>query len=91
MKTVIIYDQLDAELNFVVIDKDVTHLNGVYINSCALDDEDEDEFEAKQDELSALFYEENGKNTELCNQLTTEFPVQAVRDGAAVIVCGFLP
>lgn len=89
MQTVIIWDQLDGKIKFAVIDRDVTHLNNVYCNSCPAEGEDEDVWEAKTDELTNLFYDPTtGKEIV---SLTTEFPIQAVKDGAAVITAGFLP
>jgi len=68
-------------ISFVVVDRDVTHLSGLYINHCRND-------RKKEDELTALMYDEDGRavNTHL-----ESFPVDAVKAGAQVIVCGFLP
>jgi hypothetical protein len=82
VKTVLIWDQCGyEELQFAVIDRDVTHLNGVYINHA-------DQDEALCDELNTLFYDTNGR---CVVPLSKEFPVDAVKQGAPVIVCGFLP
>lgn len=94
-KTVVIYDQLDADVKFAVLDGDYSHLNGVYINSCVPDTDAENyaELEAalekKNEELSNLFYYPDTGKDKL--ELLEEFPTQAVRDGAIVIVAGFLP
>lgn len=82
MKTVIIWDQCGQEaLQFAVIDRDVSHLAGIYINSV-------DNDPAKEDELSNLFYTDEGA---LKVELTEVFPVDAVKKGAKVIIAGFLP
>lgn len=82
MKTVLIWDQCAVEpVQFAVLEGDMRHLNGVYINSTSDD-------EAKQQELSDLVYDKNG--TTRIN-LSEDFPVAAVRAGAEVIVAGFLP
>lgn len=78
-KTVIIWDEVQAQIQFVVIDRDVSHLNGVYING------DDDE---KSQELSDLLCLGDG---ECPIDFLDNFPVDAVKDGAKVIVAGFLP
>lgn len=82
VKTVMIYDQLDAALKFLVLDGDYKHLDGIYINASNQD-------EKLQDELSNLLYDPKDGQDRVT--LLTEFPMQAVRDGADVIVTGFLP
>lgn len=81
-QTVVIWDQCgQTELQFAVIDRDVSHLKGIYINSVGTDP-------ALQDELNNLFYADDGT----CEiDLVEEFPVEAVKAGAIVIVAGFLP
>ena len=90
MQTVLIYDQLDAELKFFVLDGDYSHLNGVYINQMVEGTKAKQKAaDAKQDELTNLMYvKETG---ELKHQFLTTFPTAAVLDGAIVIVAGFLP
>jgi hypothetical protein len=81
-KTVVIWDMCGQEpIQFAVIDRDITHLDGIYINSSGNDP-------AKEDELSNLFYADDGV---LEVDLTEVFPVHAVQAGAKVIVAGFLP
>ena len=81
MKTVIIFDQLDAEILFFVLDGDHTDLDGAYINSTGTPDNE-------ADELHKRLYNKNGSFKVVS---TKTFPVQAVKDGAFVIVAGFLP
>lgn len=83
-KTVLIYDQCDAGLKFAILEGDYKHLNGTYINSVT----DSPEAEACQDELNKLVYNDNGSDK---LQFLSVFPVAAIRDGAEVIVAGFLP
>lgn len=52
--TLLIYDQLDADLNYALVESDLSHLNGVVING--LSDQ------KLQDEAMDLIYEkDNGK------------------------------
>lgn len=80
-KTVVIWDSVQADIQFFVTDRDVARFNGKYVNSSDLSDED-------SNAISMLMYDENGKQVA---EVTSEFPVQAVLDGASVIVTGFLP
>ena len=81
MKTVVIWDALDADISFFVIDRDISHLNGKYANNAEI-------LESDEAEINLLVWDENGKQTQ---EMTKVFPVEAVRAGAKVIVCGFLP
>lgn len=81
MKTVIIWDALDANIKFLVVEGDQRHLNGVYINTAG--DEEDDK---KQDELTKLTMDEEGTK-----KMLDDFPTTAVLEGAFVIVAGFLP
>jgi hypothetical protein len=92
MKTVIIYDQLDAALKFIVLDGDYTRFKGVYINSCAAKNKREQaKADRLQEELVELLFDiDTGKSL---LSLLDEFPV-AIFDEAvvvAVIVAGCLP
>lgn len=81
MQTVVIWDEADGNIKFVVLDGDYSRFDRVYINSV----------EAPEDLSSALcdmFYDEAG-NTKI--ELSTTFPADAVRAGAMVIVAEFLP
>lgn len=82
MKTVLIFDQCGNEpIQFTVLDGDFKHLQGVYINDACND-------EARQQELSDLLYNTQG---EYRLHFEDTFPTDAVRNGAEVIVAGFLP
>ena len=78
---VVIFDQLlEAPLQFfVTTDQRFLGLNGVYING---------EDEVRWIQLSELIYDSEGHKLVSMSQV---FPVDAVRRGAPVIVCGFLP
>ena len=102
-KTVVIYDQLDAEIQFFVLDGDFRHLDKTYINMCIpygeVDEEDEvavaeadkkqAEMDAKQEELNNIVYDDNTGETKVI--MLDTFPIEAVQHGADVIVAGFLP
>ena len=92
-KTVIIWDELQADVIFFLVDGDHSHLNRVYINTYYDDAEagviSKQAFEARIDELNTLIYDQE-KGTYLHEELS-EFPTDAVLKGARVIVAGFLP
>lgn len=81
-KTVVIWDELDADLKFFVAKKDLSHLNGMYLNSM-------DTPEKEADEINNLVY--NDKDGSMKVELLVRFPIEAVREGASVITMGFLP
>lgn len=80
MKTVLIYDQFGQEpIKFAVLDGDYSRFNGAYVNSC----------DGNGDELGDLLYPDD---TGVCAvEFVDAFPVDAVKEGAIVVVCGFLP
>ena len=75
MKTILIYDQLDAELRFYVVPRDVSYLDGTYVNQIENND-------VKEVELLDITEQE----VEL-----TKFPEEEMDADTRVIVCGFLP
>ncbi|KVR95822.1 hypothetical protein WK28_01905 [Burkholderia vietnamiensis] len=82
MQTVIIWDQCGCTpLSFVIIDRDVSYLDRLYINMVGNNREHEEE-------LSNIFYTEDGRHKV---ELLDSFPIDAVKNGAKVIVAGFLP
>lgn len=91
MKTVMIYDQLDAELKFFVLEGDLTHLDGVYINQWIESDSkaERKKRDALQNELNTVIYDET--NGTFLHPVESKFPIQAVVEGAVVVVAGFLP
>lgn len=91
MKTVIIYDQCEANLIFFVVEEDVSHLDGVYINQWIESDKkaERKKREALQDLLSKLVYDETSGKMLL--EPLKKFPTKEVVAGAKVIVAGFLP
>jgi hypothetical protein len=81
MKTVVIWDSCGVDpIKFFIVPRDVTHLNGVYLN---LEGD-----EKLQDELNLLAWDEKGKPL---LKMLKRFPTKAVKSGAAVIVCGMAP
>ena len=81
MKTVIIYDQIYQQpISYYVVDRDVSHLHGVYGNSVNASEE-------QQNELCSIVFDEEW-NTKPALE---HFPTEEVVNGAKVIVCGFLP
>lgn len=83
---VVIWDQLGQEpLRFFVTQNlRFLEMDRMYINTYT-DDADE---QAKLAELCALMYDDDGN----CKQtMLNAFPCDAVRAGASVVVCGFLP
>jgi hypothetical protein len=81
MKTVVIWDQLDADLKFFVVDGDLGRFDKKYVNSPDISDEE-------QSELSSLVYGEDGA---IKVELRSNFPTEEILQGARVIVAGFLP
>lgn len=83
---VVIWDQLGQEpLRFFVTQNlRFLEMDRSYINAYT----DDAATEAKLVELCALMYDDEGN----CKQtLLDAFPCEAVRQGASVVVCGFLP
>lgn len=90
MKTVIIYDQCEANLIFFVVEDDYSHLDGVYVNQWVESDKkaERKQREALQDLLLKLVYDDKGK---MLLKPLKKFPAKEVVAGAKVIVAGFLP
>lgn len=80
MKTVIIYDDKEEPIRFAVVDGDLSHLDRVYFNE--LNGKD---YARKLIQL--IFIREMRERL----SFSEVFPVDAVKDGAKVIVCGFIP
>jgi len=82
MKTVVIWDTMEADIKFFVLEGDYRHLDQVYLNSCG-----EDQIEEKQDELNdVLAYDEHGRPKV---KMLDSFPLEEKPD--FVVVCGFIP
>lgn len=83
MKTVMVFDSCgEYPLKFYVLDGDYSHLNNVYINLCP------DRNYILEFELNELLYTESGREK---YKYLKNFPVEEVKQGAIVIVCGFAP
>jgi hypothetical protein len=85
MQTVLIFDRIIEPLCFIVAEGDLRHLDRVYINEYNAEDPKN---ELLQNELSEFLHDEKGNDR---HTLLDTFPVDAVKDGAVVIVVGFLP
>ena len=78
-QTVLIFDQYGEQpICFIVVDGDCRKYNGCYINT---DHEN-------SDDLGRFLYTEDG---EFKHKKLKKFPRKAVKRGAYVIVCGFIP
>ena len=83
MKTAIIWNEIDS-LKYAVIDGDFRKYQGIYVNMIEPDDfHTKGKFEELGELMSADF-----DGMEFCS--IGAF-AQAIRDGAYVIECGFLP
>jgi len=82
MKTVVIYNQVSEGLGFFIVDGDQSKFDGIYINEAGADN-------TLQDELSDLLLLDEEPYYK--HDLLLKFPTQEVKDGAIVIICGFLP
>jgi len=82
MKTVIIYDQCGQEdIKFFILEGDYRKFHNKYINSV-------DNPPKLDEELYTILYTSDGV---LKQSYVKEFPVEAVRDGAEVVIIGFFP
>jgi hypothetical protein len=80
VKTVVIWDNGNDGLRFFVTEADMTGMQGVYINSTRTTD-------VEADRLNAVVYDRDGN---YLPQMLDIFPTEVVREGAQVIVCGFI-
>ena len=89
MKTIVIWDMCGQEpIKYFIADGDLSRLNGLYINTYTEKTPEGRKKEKLLTELSKLTYDKEGN---FLQTLLSDFPVQAVKDGALVIVAGFLP
>lgn len=85
MKTVIIYETFIDELKFIVADGDLSRFNKVLVNSVDTPENLQEEF------VDILYDPKTGDPTELLKSAVEDFPVEEVKNGAIVIVAGFIP
>lgn len=71
----------DMGNEFILFEDNVSHLDGVMINSCEYDED-------KEDELNRLVFNDDGS---LKNVITREQFIDEIRQGSILIECGFLP
>ena len=82
MKTVVIWDEMgESKIRFFVVDRDLSHLNNMYINLVSTP-------ENLTQELLDLVFDESDNQVV---KMSDEFPLKDVIDGAIVIVAGFAP
>lgn len=87
MKTIVIWNELDAESKYFVVDGDYSDLDDVYINATICSDEE-------QNCLSELVYTEEGQ---LKVKIEDEFPKGVIfkcieaNEVFHVIQCGIIP
>lgn len=79
-KTALIYNQFAYGLTFHLLEGNYKHLDGILINSR--------EEEELQVELSNLIFD---KEANFKYKVTPEEFEQGVRDGAKIVICGFIP
>lgn len=80
MKTVVIYDQCgEYSPTFAVLDGDYRHFDKCYVNDAS----------GTGDAWGEFLYPDDTGNCAVNFQ--EEFPIEAVKEGAFVIVAGFLP
>lgn len=84
MKTIVIWDEYDAEIKFFVLEGNYSHLDNVYINGLHSS-------ERKQIELYNLVYDEDTDLPKIA--MSKEFPIEhcAKRELLCVIVAGLVP
>lgn len=83
--TVIIYETFIDPIVFLVVAGDATRFDKMFVNAVGND-------EALQDEFCNMLYDQvSGEPTAILKNARTEFPVDEVKNGAKVIVAGFLP
>lgn len=79
MQTVMIYDELDGQgVGFILFDEDMTRFNNTYVN---------DMNSQLSSELCDIIFDDDG---EYKVKVLDKFPTEAVRNGAEVIVAGFI-
>jgi hypothetical protein len=82
IKTIVIWDQIGQDdIKFAILDGDYSELDGVYINNSLQEPDD-------VNRLSDLIYDDSGREIAA---FVDKFPVELVKEGAVVIVAGFLP
>lgn len=78
-QTVLIFDQFGEQpICFIVVDGDCRKYDGCYINSSS----------GNGDSLGEFLYTKDG---EFKHKKLKKFPRKAVKRGAYVVVCGFIP
>ncbi len=90
-QTAVIFSLIgDINNTFFVVDEDLTHFDGVYINQWFTDYTDEEMAQKDKlyDDLSEYFYDEDGSFK--IPMVTKEGLEKAICNGATLIMCGFI-
>jgi hypothetical protein len=89
MKTVVIWDMMGQEpIQYFVVTGDWSRFNHLYINTYTDKTPKGRQLESLLKDLQSFMYDESGN---MLQTLLSDFPIEEVKDGAQVIVCGFLP
>lgn len=81
MKTVIIWDNCEANIRFLVVDGDYSHLHDKYINCNATEDE--------ADQINEITT--SGPPDYKPRLMLDRWPSESYQDDTKIIVCGFIP
>jgi len=84
-KTVLIFNMYDMGLKFYVLDGDQSRFEGCYINEYS---NDKDRQRLLADFCDFMYDRESGDDH---YEALDKFPVDAVKNGAIVVIAGFLP
>jgi hypothetical protein len=89
MKTVVIWDRMGQEpIQYFVVSGDWSKFNNLYINTYTDKTPEGKRQACLLKDLTDLVYNESGT---MLQTLLSDFPIEEVKAGAKVIVCGFLP
>ncbi len=89
MRTVVIWDNCGQEpLQFFVVEGDWSKYDRLYINTYTEKTAEGKKLDRLLKELSGFMY---GFEGNMLQSLSKEFPIDEVKAGARVVVCGFLP
>jgi hypothetical protein len=89
MKTVVIWDMVGEEpIKYFIVSNDWSRFNQLYINTYTDKTTEGKQLASLLKDLQSLMYDESGN---MLHTLLSDFPVEEVKAGAQVIVCGFRP
>lgn len=85
LQTVIIYETFTDPITFLVVAGDASRFDGLLVNSVDSDEDLQNEF------VNMLYDEIDGEPTTILKNARAKFPIEEVKNGAIVIVAGFIP